>query len=164
MGKEVCGDRCGESACDCREAYFKQLADDFNYSHEKKKQLQSENETLRAIALIQDPEQHFEQLMVANKELQSELDKRLVEITEKGENILSMHGMVRKLRAELDRVKEVATNNNKVMHRLVEESDKGIKHLATELEKHRWIPVGERLPDKHDLYDVYDGRSKREDS
>ena len=39
---------------------------------------------------------------------------------------------------------------------------KQIRELKTKLDKHRWIPVEERLPDKHDIYDVSDGRRKWE--
>lgn len=38
-----------------------------------------------------------------------------------------------------------------------------IVHLKAELEKHRWISVEEGLPEKADVYDVYDGESKWEE-
>ncbi len=37
-----------------------------------------------------------------------------------------------------------------------------IEQLQAELATHRWIPVEERLPEKHDMYDVSDGRRKWE--
>ena len=40
--------------------------------------------------------------------------------------------------------------------------DSATEQLQAELDKHRWIPVAERLPEKHDMYDVSDGRRKWE--
>ena len=37
-----------------------------------------------------------------------------------------------------------------------------VDELQAELDKHRWIPVEERLPEKQDMYDVSDGRRKWE--